>query len=240
MSNLKSRSGFETDINYDDQTSSISPGPLAGGSSSRGHRNTREVVPGFSGGLGRGGGSHGHGRNDSGRWSDTNDNWERDNRRDYLRRIAHSTLQILDDGEYFPPGQDGPYDLRAKILGTDENTRYYGPDAGKGGEILESEFIAASTPDDNLNANPDPPNRTTLDNVQTTIYVGEYSTVFGARKVHFALARNPDPSVNKKIGVLNFASAKKPGGEFIIGSQGQVRFLKLPYLSYMILTYRTC
>jgi hypothetical protein len=55
--------------------------------------------------------------------------------------LALSTLQILDDGEYFPPGQDGPYDLTAKIQWTDENTRYYGPDAGEGGEILESEFI---------------------------------------------------------------------------------------------------
>ena len=175
-----------------------------------------------------------------------------------------------------------------KILWTDENTRYYGPNAGQGGEILESEFIkineeggnegneekeedsdtdageeadddsiyvdekqgendsekvaAVSKPHDDDNAHPkdqtrvqatvspDPQKEATLENIQTTIYIGEYSTLVGARKVHLALARNADPSVNKKIGVLNFASAKKPGGGFINGSQAQVRSLKLPSL----------
>ena len=107
--------------------------------------------------------------------------------------------------------------------------------------------MAASRPYDDDNANLKYPSRdqgtvyppkraTTLNNTQTTIYVGEYSTLVGARKVYLALARNANPSVKKKIGVLNFASAKNPGGEFIKGSQGQVRSFKLPYLSYMILT----
>ena len=122
---------------------------------------------------------------------------------------------------------------------TDKNTRYYGPDAGEGGEILESEFIAASKlyddHDDNANlkyqtrvqgtVSPDPQKRATPDNTQTTIYIGEYSTLFGARKVHLLLARNTDPPLNKKIGVLNFASAKEPCGGFINEPQGQVRFL---------------
>ncbi|KAF8800269.1 hypothetical protein BYT27DRAFT_6840744 [Phlegmacium glaucopus] len=195
--------------------------------------------------------------------------------RDDLRDIAVSTLQALDEGEYFPPGAVDPYDLRTKIEWTDDNTRYYGPDAGEDGEILESEFIrineeggnegkdekeeegdkmsvgeqdknassldgtkqgedgsdnvatAASEAenkqvDDNSNPKaqaqaevPIPPNPT----ADSIICIGEYSTLFGARRVHFALA--PDPSPNKKIGVLNFASAKKPGGGFINGSQAQ-------------------
>ena len=128
--------------------------------------------------------------------------------------------------------------MRRKTLWTDENTRYYGPDAGYGGEILESEFIAASKSYDDDNADLKYQTRVqgTLDDTQTTIYVGDYSTLVGARRVHFALARKTDQSVNKKIGVLNFASAKKPGGRFTNGSQGQVRFLKLPYFFYMILT----
>ena len=159
--------------------------------------------------------------------------------------------------------------MKTKIQWTEENTRYYGPDAGEGGEILESEFVkineeggdedkevnsasylkqgenvsekATSKPHDIDNAtpkdqtrvqstlSPDPPKKITLHHhTRSSIYVGEYSTLVGARKVYLALARKTDPSFNKKFGVLNFASAKKPGGGFINGSQGQVRFLKLP------------
>jgi hypothetical protein len=246
-----------------------SPGPPAGDcSSSRGYRNTTymtEAVSGFIGDLRRGSDqatsdSDGPGRNDSERRNNhqrrnhnqrKNDNWYRDPlrdaRRDYFQQIALGTLEICDDGEYFPPGQNGPYDLREKILWTDENTRYYGPDDGDGGEILESEFIAASKPydDDNLNATPKdrtrvqstvspPENRAanTLDNTQTKIYIRGYSTFVAARKLFHFFAQDTDPSFNKKIGVLNFGSAKIPGGEFISGSQDQVRFFRLPYLSY--------
>ena len=176
--------------------------------------------------------------------------------------------------------------MTEKIHWTDENTKYYGPDAGEGGEILESEFIRINeeggdkgegernkdgnmgageevndsdasylnetkqgehksektavsklrvddnaTPKDRTRAqvtsSPDPQRRVT----QTNIYVGEYSTLVCARKVYLGLASNTNlnPSVNKKIGVLNFTSAKQPGGEFIDGSQAQVRFLHFSY-----------
>ena len=267
---------------HDDQTSSNSFRPHAGdGSSGGGYQNTiTEAVPGFIGGLGIG---DGPGRNDSERRKDyprRNHNErqnDRDSSRDHLRNIALNTLQTLDHGEYFPPGQDEPYDLRAKYLWTDENTSYYGPDAGEDGEILESEFIkiikegghegkeekeernkdgitgageeandlnekqgesesekaiagAATKPHDDDKANPKDQTRVQatasqiLDDTQTTIYVREYSTLVGARKVHLTLA-GTDPSTNKKIGVLNFASAKKPGGGFLDGSQAQVRFI---------------
>jgi hypothetical protein len=96
------------------------------------------------------------GRNDSERRDDNqgrnhnerqNDNLDRDT--DKRQHIAQTTLETLDEGEYFPPGQDGPYDLSAKIQWTEENTRYYGPGAGTGEEISKSGFI---NDDDNANS----------------------------------------------------------------------------------------
>jgi hypothetical protein len=185
--------------------------------------------------------------------------------KDDLRDIAFSTLQILDEGEYFPPGQDGPYDLNMKIRWTDENTRYYGPDAGEDGEILESEFIKINEEggdetedgkqdevdkDDNTGAGEETDDADSLHqgenqsektataasetkNRPTKIFVGEYSTLVGARRAHVAFATQLDSSANKKIGVLNFASAKKPGGGFINGSQAQVRFLLYICVCYL-------
>ena len=293
---------FKTDLNNENQNSSSNPpGPPAGDGSSGRDRKTSisEASVGFIGGLRRDRDSQGLGRYDSKRRNDSNnqrrnhnerqnDKSDRDNFRENLRYIALTTLQTLDDGEYFPPGQDGPYDLKVKILRTNEHTRYYGPDAGEDGEILESEFIkinkegggggneernkggntgarekasnasilnetkqewgkatASKLDYDNANpknqtrvqvtASPDVPQKATLrlDSAPTPIYVGEYSTLVGARKVYLALPRNTDPSINKKIGVLNFASAKRPGGGFIIGCQAQVR-LFYTFLNFLI------
>ena len=191
--------------------------------------------------------------------------------KDNLRDFAVQTLRILNDGEYFPPGTDQPYDLETKMKWTDENTRYYGPNAGKGGEILESEFVetngksgdrdrdvemgagtrenksekAATTAsrriDDNSNLktqvqvqtpiSPDPQTSATPD---TPIYFGEYSTLFAARKLHLSFPENPNTVISPKIGVLNFASAKRPGGGFINGCQAQVGFFSALPFSYVL------
>ena len=136
------KSEFETD--HRTTPSSNSPGsPAKNGSSGRDRNTISESAVGVIGGLRRDIDSHESGRNDSKRRKDNErqkDKWDRDHIREHFRYIALSTLRTLDEGEYFPPGQDGPYDLKMKILRTNENTRYYGPDAGECGEILGSEF----------------------------------------------------------------------------------------------------
>ena len=288
----------QTGFNYDDQTSSNPPVPPPAGDSGSGRgdrcRNLFNDALSFIGGIGSSD-SRGSGTNDSERWNDnerrngnerqsknsrlpaTRERNERFNTpsyhlsRDDLRDLAVTTLQILDEGEYFPPGAVEPYDLKMKINWTNDNTRYYKPDAGEGGEILGHEFIKineeggveAEEKKDKVDAVEQDKNACSLDETQegkkiddnsnpitqdqstvpsdsqslaspgdTPIYIGEYSTLFAARKVHFGLASNLDSSASRKIGVLNFASAKKPGGGFINGSQAQVRL----YFSYIYIT----
>ncbi|KAF8802626.1 hypothetical protein BYT27DRAFT_7196565 [Phlegmacium glaucopus] len=252
---------------FDDRTSN--PAGPRNSSSDRGNH-YRGL---FNGQFGFGGGqsSGGTRRNDNSRFPRGRDERSMDTilpshlSEDDLRDIAISTLQTLDEGEYFPPGAVDPYDLTMKIQWTDDNTRYYGPDAGEGGEILESEFIRINEEGgnegkdekeeegDKTSAGEQDKNACSMDGTQQAedgsdnvataaseaenkqmddnsnpkaqpdaiICIGEYSTLVGARKLHLALASSADPSLNKKIGILNFASSKKPGGEFISGLRAQ-------------------
>ncbi|EIN06750.1 hypothetical protein PUNSTDRAFT_145255 [Punctularia strigosozonata HHB-11173 SS5] len=113
--------------------------------------------------------------------------------REERRRIAESTLEALERGSYTLDGVS--YSLAAAKALAVEDTRYYAPDS-----FLDS--WKTMLPDEPRSSPP-------------TFSVIEISTLEGAR-----LLREQTPA-EERIGILNFASAKKPGGGFLSGAQAQ-------------------
>ncbi|KAI6029236.1 hypothetical protein BKA83DRAFT_683359 [Pisolithus microcarpus] len=116
-----------------------------------------------------------------------------------LKEIADSTLQAIDAGRVSFAGI--PVDLDAKIKYSNHNTRYYPPDA-------TSLSSWASDPSSSESIN-----RTVRVPAETSVI--EASTLEGARLLHDSI-----PS-RSTVALLNFASATKPGGGFLNGSQAQ-------------------
>lgn len=114
-----------------------------------------------------------------------------------LREIAASTLAKVEASSY--EAEDGAiYDLKESVDYMKEHTTFYPPNSNLGdwAVVTPSTTIAV-----------------------TQISLVECSTLAGTRNLHESLLS--DPTENKRIGVLNFASAKNAGGGFIRGAQAQ-------------------
>ncbi|KAI0629686.1 hypothetical protein C8Q77DRAFT_301251 [Trametes polyzona] len=124
-------------------------------------------------------------------------------RRTKLRRIAQETLDAIEDGRYVL--QEKTYDLRVPTTISKQQTQYYAPDS-----LLS------------MWANGSPPRTLAGEAGHTTnISLLEVSTLEGARLLHDTLRSSSPDDPLPKLGVLNFASAKKPGGGFLTGAQAQ-------------------
>ncbi len=123
-------------------------------------------------------------------------------RRARLKGIADSTLGAIDHGSYVL--DETTYDLRVATEQSKRQTAYYAPDS-------QLSTWASATP-----PTPAP---------HTKISLLEVSTLDGARYLHDTLGAQSSnansPQTIHKVGVLNFASAKKPGGGFKSGAQAQ-------------------
>jgi len=117
-----------------------------------------------------------------------------------LREIAALTLQVLEDGGFELEGVT--YDLRETMNDMNTKTSLYSANSNL------SEWSANAPSMDDSKASP-----------EVEITVSECSTLVGARTLKEILASIG--AKDHRVGVLNFASAKNPGGGFIKGAQAQ-------------------
>lgn len=118
-------------------------------------------------------------------------------RRALLRKIADETIKAIEIG--FDLGGI-PNNLRERTEASERRTHYFAP---------ESSLLSTWSTIPSLITQHPP--------IELSIL--EISTLDGAR---YLATKSPKTSLQpKKIGILNFASAKKPGGGFLNGAQAQ-------------------
>jgi len=123
-----------------------------------------------------------------------------DTGRNERRAIAKSTLKIIEAGNYTVGGVE--HDIRPQLDAMLSGTRYYAADS----------FLSSW---------PQPTSTSNLARERATgISIVEISTLEGAMFLASTPYTSPEET-KRRVGVLNFASAKHPGGGFQSGAQAQ-------------------
>ncbi|EMD33227.1 hypothetical protein CERSUDRAFT_118268 [Gelatoporia subvermispora B] len=123
--------------------------------------------------------------------------------RERHKRIGEETFEAIRHGSYTLDDSDQVYDLSTRTNYCKRNTEYYPPDS-----VLSS-----------WNASPSSPTPTAWE--QPRISILEISTLEGARLLAATHHHDASPNAVPTIGILNFASATKPGGGVLSGAQAQ-------------------
>jgi hypothetical protein len=132
-----------------------------------------------------------------------------------FREIAESTIENIKQGSF--SFGDISYDLGASVEHLKQHTIYYPPDS-----VLSTWSL---TP-------PSQPSDPSVSNSATDLSILQLSVLEGAR--HLSRIQ-PKSENHSRIGVLNFASAKKPGGGFLKGAQAQVGTFILLSSTFIVL-----